>query len=417
MNNIEIYVLRALLDRKTYEEYHEYVEELFDLRDPLFKVYESIQRVFKESVAETTKILPEELPQIFFSTNTFLSKPDSEYYSVVLERIQTVQISHESFRQILEKFKKKSQALSLAGHLVDISNGDISKEDIAKTLATELLFQESEKEEIQNSEFVSTRLTDLLSSQINSPGLNWRLQCLRESLGPLRKGDFGFIFARPETGKTTFLASEISYFATQIPEDKCIIWFNNEEQGEKVMLRCIQSYFGVDTGNILDNSEKFDKEWSELINERILIYDNAGITTRDVDRVVKSRSPALVVFDQLDKIRGKASDRRDLELGDLYSWGRELAKTYCPIIGICQAAASAENKMWLYMDDVADAKTAKQAEADWILGIGKVHDNPNIRYLNICKNKLIGGPETMPESRHGRMQVIIKPEIARYDDI
>ncbi len=34
------------------------------------------------------------------------------------------------------------------------------------------------------------------------------------ALGPIRKGDFIIIAARPETGKTTFTASEASYMMT-----------------------------------------------------------------------------------------------------------------------------------------------------------------------------------------------------------
>lgn len=70
------------------------------------------------------------------------------------------------------------------------------------------------------------------------------------------------------------------------------------------------------------------------------------------------------------------------------------------------------------MGNVANAKTAKQAEADWILGIGMSYlDPPNVRGFSICKNKLVGGPETVPLLRHGRFEVLIEPEIARYRDI
>jgi replicative DNA helicase len=65
-------------------------------------------------------------------------------------------------------------------------------------------------------------------------------------LGSLRKGDFGFVFARPETGKTTFLASEISFMAEQLSDDDGpSLWINNEEQSEKPMLRCIQATLGA----------------------------------------------------------------------------------------------------------------------------------------------------------------------------
>ena len=98
---------------------------------------------------------------------------------------------------------------------------------------------------------------------------------------------------------------------------------------------------------------------------------------------------------------------------------RELAKTYAPTIGVCQADGSAEGQKWLSMANVSNAKTSKQAEADWILGLGKTHEETAeyIRYINLSKNKLMGDKDTIHSLRHGRFEVVIQPEIARYKDI
>ena len=71
------------------------------------------------------------------------------------------------------------------------------------------------------------------------------------------------------------------------------------------------------------------------------------------------------------------------------------------------------------MEHVANAKTSKQAEADWILGIGKTHTQEleMVRYLNISKNKLFGDTDSLPELKHGRFECLINPTIARYEDI
>jgi len=71
------------------------------------------------------------------------------------------------------------------------------------------------------------------------------------------------------------------------------------------------------------------------------------------------------------------------------------------------------------MGHVSNAKTAKQAEADFILGIGKTHDSGQefIRYINISKNKLVGDSDSEPGLRHARLDVLIHPDIARYEDI
>ena len=107
-----------------------------------------------------------------------------------------------------------------------------------------------------------------------------------------------------------------------------------------------------------------------------------------------------------------------MELKAIYQWAREIAKTYAPVIAVSQASGEAEGKLFLTMDMVDGSKTAKQGEADWILGIGKEQDNTSrTRYFNIVKNKLIGDEDTMPDLRHGSTQVLIKPEVARYEDI
>ncbi len=71
------------------------------------------------------------------------------------------------------------------------------------------------------------------------------------------------------------------------------------------------------------------------------------------------------------------------------------------------------------MDNVANAKTAKQAEADFIMGIGRTHDDAAefVRYFNISKNKLMGDPDSDPNLRHGRFETLIEPHIARYRDV
>ena len=71
------------------------------------------------------------------------------------------------------------------------------------------------------------------------------------------------------------------------------------------------------------------------------------------------------------------------------------------------------------MANVADAKTAKQAHADWILGIGKKNDAgyENLRYLHLSKNKLSGDRDSDPNQRHGKREVIIEAQIGRYRDL
>jgi replicative DNA helicase len=281
------------------------------------------------------------------------------------------------------------------------------------------LFNDFEHQEVEATEAKAIQfdLRKLHETQVATPGLRWRLNFLNKSLGSLRQGDFGFIFARPETGKTTFLASEISKMIQQT--DGEVLWFNNEEQGNKVAIRCYQAVLGVTTEKLFSNLDMYQKQFEDLVQNRIKIYDfeDSSRASR-IEAILKESNPALIIFDQIDKIKGFKGDRNDLELKAIYQWAREIAKTYAPVIGVSQAGGEAEGKLWLTMDMVDGSKTAKQGEADWILGIGKEQDNTSrTRYLNITKNKLLGDSDTLPELRHGSAQVLIKPEIARYEDL
>jgi hypothetical protein len=138
-----------------------------------------------------------------------------------------------------------------------------------------------------------------------------------------------------------------------------------------------------------------------------------------VESICEKEHPALIVFDQIDKVVGFKADRDDLVLGAVYQWARELAKAYCPVIGVCQADGTAEGVKWLTMAHVANAKTSKQAEADFILGIGRSNDAgyEMVRHFAISKNKLVGDEDTLPDRRHDKWDVLIAPMIARYKDI
>ncbi len=269
-------------------------------------------------------------------------------------------------------------------------------------------------------EFVTDELESLVQKVYLQPGLRWRTNTLNRMLGSLRKGNFGYIQARPETGKTTWLASEVTYMAEQLKEEEdCILWINNEEVNENVKLRIIQASLGMTLEQLMGNMTKHQEEYLKLTGGRIKMPQRGSYTKRDVEVLCQKYKPKLIIIDQLTKIGGFAADREDLVLGAIFQWARELAKQYGPVIGVCQADASGENQKWLGMNNAANSKTAISAEADWILGIGKIHDAgwENIRFFHTPKNKLTGDPDTDPTLRHGKCEVIIEPMIARYKDL
>ena len=382
---------------------------------------------------------PKELQTLFSVINTFHSSSensltvadlanlvfaniskDHPYYQGVLEQLEKLDVSQESTKVLVSTILRNKRLKDLSLSAYEVTEGRLSYDKFREKLTT---FEDNKQEGLSTSafEWVSDDLTELANSAIRSKGLRWRLRTLNQMLGSLRKGDFGFVFARPESGKTTFLASEVSFMCEQLTEeDGPILWINNEEQSDKVKIRCYQASLGLDLSALLSNLPKHTEEFIQKTKGKLKINkDAATIHKREVERLCKELKPSLIIFDQIDKIVGFENDREDLKLGAIYQWARELAKQYAPVIAVCQADGSGEGVKWLTMSNVANAKTAKQAEADWILGIGKVNDAgyDSLRFLHLSKNKLIGDEDSIADLRHGRREILIKPEIARYVDL
>lgn len=335
----------------------------------------------------------------------------------MFDSIDKVETQLDTVDELIKSIRRAKLLRELSIKAYEVAEGKTKPDSLNEIYRQLEHLASTQGVEEEKDPFVSDDLEQLVEHAVRTPGLRWRLGILNRSLGSLRKGDFGFVFARPETGKTTFLASEVSEFLKQVTGP--IIWFNNEEQGEKVMLRVYQAYFGITLEELLSNTKHYKQVFQQETKGNFKLFDSSSIDKRTVEKIVKKWKPALVLFDQIDKIKGFDADREDLVLGAIYQWARELAKEFCPVIGICQADGTGENVRFLTMANVANAKTSKQAEADWILGIGAIHDTgwEYVRFLCLSKNKLIGDEDSDPKLRHLKEAVLIEPTIARYRDM
>lgn len=399
-----IYLIKYLFSYANYIKYREFIKVDRQVHKELFFLYKALDNIYERFQQDITY----EDYALWVQVN--LGKDYEVFLKIIQEQDQdTIFPLH-----ILEQIKQRELSYALSQAFLNNAEGKENSEEVDSLL---LQYRTTDGLEQEESPFVEQSLRDIYEHSIKEQGFRWRLQSLNRSLGSLRKGDFGVIFARPETGKTTFLASEVSHFVRQAKSP--IIWFNNEEDGKKVKFRIIQAFHGLTKEELSSNLDHYDELYIAESGNNLKLYDNASIHKYKVEELCKQYKPSLIVFDQLSKVKGFTNDRDDLRLGSIFAWARELAKTYGPTIAVNQADASGEGKKYLNMDNVAGAKTAIQAEADWILGIGKTHD-PGfefIRHFNISKNKLAGDEDTEENMRHAKIDVLIQPTTARYKDL
>lgn len=209
--------------------------------------------------------------------------------------------------------------------------------------------------------FVTDDLNEIMDHVKGGTGLEWRLEELNVSCGPIRKGDFLIISSRPDSGKTTMLAAEGTYMAGQLEEDAKVIWFNNEEEGRKVKSRIYQAALGKELTWLDNNREEAVESYTKLMNgmkDRILVVDNKRMNVKDCEEVLKNVNAGLIIFDQLWKVFGFEHEATtDVDrLTKMYAWAREMAATYAPVITVHQADATAHGQEFIEMNQMYMSK-------------------------------------------------------------
>lgn len=258
---------------------------------------------------------------------------------------------------------------------------------------------------------------NLFKDAVNQTGISWRLDCLNMSMRRLRPGDFGIIAARPDAGKTSFIASEVTQMAPQLAEyfgsdDRGIIWFNNEGPGDRIQERIIQAALGLPASKLvaLQKSGKLWDTYKEAIGgnlHKIRVLDVHGYKSWQIEEIIKQTNPGLVVFDMIDNIRFdgevlNGGQRTDQVLEGMYQWARELAVRY-KLVALATSQVSAEGDGLSYpsLGMLKDSKTGKQGAVDFIIVLGKKNEvmYENIRFIGITKNKLhVEGQKRSPHA-------------------
>jgi replicative DNA helicase len=244
---------------------------------------------------------------------------------------------------------------------------------------------------------------DMIEEETHDTGLHWRLRALRESTRALRPGDYGIIAMRPDRGKTTLVAGEVTYFAPQLvelypDEVRPVVWFNNEGPGRRIVSRLRQSALGMSVREIVElGPQEAQRRYIEALGGRedmIRVIDIHGFSSYEVEDLIRKHRPGVAVFDMVDNIRFAGAtinggERTDQILEAMYGATREWCVKY-DMVGIAtsQLSAAAEGVKFPPQTDLKDSRTGKQGACDFIITGGVDNNQPNTRYIGFTKNKI-----------------------------
>ena len=406
-------LLRLVADKTAYNRFKDHVKK-YNVSSITKDVFDVMGEYWANYPTHTKVDWPTLKTFFYIVKGKGIKKPAE--YDRLFDNVESAPAGHLE-ESILNKLIETDYATRIYNEVLGISVGTPGK-SLANISPLLVEYNKEVGAIVKRSDvFVSPSLS-YISSVVSSKGLDWRLKELNVSLGPLRKGDFIIIAARPESGKTTMVASEATYMMGQIAADEHVIWINNEEASNKVMMRCIQAHSQVTTGDLLADTAKYEKKFLDGGGDRFLVLDDDSPikSAYKMDALFAEYKPGLIIFDQLDKVGGFSNERDDLRIGALYEWARNVAKTYCPVIAVSQVDGTGEGEKWIKMNQLRGSKTDKIGEADAIVTIGKSNEAGMDldRFIHVPKNKLFGGPSSLEVHRHGTFEVEIEPAKARY---
>ncbi len=415
---MDLDLLALIKNKESFQRFKPYIQEHVLSKEALL-IYNTIESFFKAYPSVTT-INWEAFETYFFALKGHqIRRESAPNYKTIFEKLKS-HVPSDTADDLLRKYITADYSTQIVDTALRIRESGATIDDIGE------LVQKHDKElgrAINPTDLFVTGGVGSVLAAASAPGFDWRLEELNISLGPLRKGDFVLVAAYVETGKTTFLADQVSHMASQIKDGRPVVWVNNEEQSDKVSLRVMQAALGRTLADLTANLAAAEADYDKLMSmpNRILVLRNdSGVNNAArLTSLFRDLNPALIVFDQLDKVGGfyNRDEGEHVRLGKLYKWGRDLAHEYGPVLAATQCDATAEGQEYIYMDQLRGSKVDKPGEADAIITIGKSKDpsKKDKRYIHIPKNKLFGGPRSVEADRHGYWEVEIKAEIARYD--
>ena len=411
--SLDLTVLQLLKHRNAYEKLAKSVpERALDTRSRILLA--DFGRFFKE-FPDAARIDPGAFNVFFQSIHPTLSDEDRAVYAALFQRIASEDVAPELVEGLRARLAQAALAYDLSLRIAEFQEGgEVDLRRVTDSLIDQ--YDALVDRKVKNPQVLDA-IEDLLKAEENDTGLHWALPCLNRHIKPLVGGDFVVIAARPDKGKTTFGAHNLTHMAAQIDkvypgQNRSILWFNNEGPGHRIVTRCFQAALNATTEDLVRLSNlpadpEFAKyktqvrqQYAAALGGRpgaLRIFDIHDFWSHEVEELMDLYNPAAVMFDMVDNIKfgGMAANngqRTDQLLEAMYQWARtQGVKRDCAVLANSQISADGDGLQYPTLPMLKDSKTGKQGAADTIITIGTVNDPmlANSRYIGTTKNKKV----------------------------
>jgi replicative DNA helicase len=333
---------------------------------------------------------------MFFTTfHKGMEKAECTYYNQLIDRIQT-DVPESVKRNIINQLLELEFATDVANVIQDYEQGE---EIEVVTVIDNLTIKVKESIERSSSHEFSGLDDSTVGEENDDNGLRWPLQVMNDTYRNIQGGDQYIVAARPGKGKTSFLTFLNWSMCQQMPDNKVIVWFNNESRRQRIMSRQIMSALNMTNGELakLKASGELTNEYIKVMGskDRVRVYDIHGKNNSYLEDVLEGiglENVGGIVIDMLDNVKfpTRKDLREDQRLEQLYQWSRELGVKYnCAVFPTSQISNEGAGLMFPTENMLKDSKTGKQGACDGIIMLGS-SDDPilqNKRGISMPKTK------------------------------
>lgn len=384
---IELSMLKAFLSRHNFQSYRELLNPKTLSRQSI-QILKDIEVYFELRTIHIIDI--NDFSVYFFNVrNPYLDDKAVLEYKEIFKLLEELD-NTEEIEQLIQGFKQQVLYEDLKRSI------EQNKPLEELELKLEEFKTEKKKEDVEEL-FPDMNIHEAAEFVDRSKGLKWRCKALQDYFeGGVIQSDFIIIAGFVGAGKSTFLASELSYMATQLEnEDDYVLWLSNEGSYKTALTRLYCASLNSGWKQIDQNKQKAEDLYIKKMNgnkNRIRILDIQGWTAKQIENLIKKKPPKLLAIDLVDNIRGFdkfLNQESSWELyARLYQWCRELATKYCPVLGVSQLSKEGENNMYPSSTQLRGSKIDKSAACTALLTIGSIIGDNTTRYLSFPKTKL-----------------------------
>lgn len=389
---IDINLLRILKNRAEYNRYKDIIDPTITEGATNFLL--SLYGLYFEKYPQVNLIKSEEFFTFFGVYATSLDNEQKTLYRSLIQRIDAA--PDESVRAVM---LTRLSDLKLMNQVLQVHRRFEKGEEIDVLECIDSAKQEAKlvRASFEVADYIDKDISAIIKAEENNEGLQWRLDCMKRHVKALQPGHFCILGARPDAGKTSFIASEVTNFAKQLDAEQNVVIINNEGVGERYLLRIYQAALQKTMPELIELNKK-DKLKSEYIKavgrlDKIRVIDAHSYGKSKIETAIEKNNAGIVIFDMLDNVKaftaGDSATHARLEA--MYQWGRDLCiKQKIPGIATSQVSADGDGMMFPPAHMLKDSKTGKQGACDLILMLGKSDDisQEPFRYVSLPKNKL-----------------------------